>query len=153
LSLGDFLPQSLKEQLADANLCVGSVLRAFVKDTNPPKIKYYVIIGFTNDKLALGTVYINSDINPNKFTNAELIDLHIPILVSELAFIDHDSFIDCSQIVERNVAAIKDLLIKDPNCHKGNLGESKLKSIFQKLKSARTISKKTKEKFRIFLKG
>ena len=46
MQLGDLFPQELREQLSDNNLKVGSVLRFFMKDTNPPKDKRAIDIKF-----------------------------------------------------------------------------------------------------------
>jgi hypothetical protein len=42
--------------LIDDRLAIGSIIFEFVYDTIPPKEKYYLIIGITGDKIALGTV-------------------------------------------------------------------------------------------------
>ncbi len=74
--LGDSFPEEYKKRFAEKNLKVGSVIRALVTDTNPPKTKRFILIGISADKLAVGTLYLNTEINPNVFSTQELRKLH-----------------------------------------------------------------------------
>ena len=85
----------------DDRLQVGSVIFEYVTTTTPPKEKYYIVVGFSEDKVALGTVFINSEVNPNVFRNERLRNLHIPFPQSENPFLKWNSFINCSDIQER----------------------------------------------------
>ena len=55
-SLGDIFPDNLKEEFSRRNVKVGSVLRLKVEDTNPPKIKFFIIIGQTIEGFSLATL-------------------------------------------------------------------------------------------------
>ena len=74
--LGDSFPEEFKRRFAEKNLKVGSVIRALVKDTNPPKTKRFILLGISADKLAVATLYVNTEINPNIFSTEELRNLH-----------------------------------------------------------------------------
>lgn len=145
--LSDFFPQSYRDDFAERNVQKGAIIRVFVKDTKPPKIKRFIIVGFSNDKVLLGTVFINSEINPNIFKTEDLKSLHIPIDAKSHEFIDHDSFIDCSKIQERSYVEIKQLLSKDSECLKGIVSETTMKVISETISNAKTISAKQKRKF------
>ncbi len=147
--LSDLFPQSFRDDFADRNIQVGSVIRVFVKDTTPPKIKYFIVIGFSEHKVLLGTVFINSSINQNIFHNEYLKGLNVPLDSQMYDFIDHNSFVDCSDIRERSVVEIKNLLSNDPECSKGVVSEETMKTISTTLASATTISLNKKRKFGI----
>ena len=145
----DLFPQSFKDDFAERNIQIGSVIRVFVKDTTPPKVKYFIVIGFSEDKVLLGTVFINSAINQNVFNTEYLRGLNIPLDAQMHDFIDHNSFIDCSDIKERSLVEIKHLLSNDPECSKGIISEETMKIISTTLANASTISLSKKRKFGI----
>jgi hypothetical protein len=147
--LSDLFPQSFRDDFAERNIQVGSVIRVFVKDTTPPKVKYFIVIGFSEDKVLLGTVFINSAINQNVFNTEYLKGLNVPLDAQLYDFIDHNSFIDCSDIKERNLIEIKQLMSNDPECSKGVVSEEIMKIISTTLASATTISISKKRKFGI----
>jgi hypothetical protein len=145
--LSDLFPQSFRDDFAERNIQIGSVIRVFVKDTTPPKVKYFIVIGFSDDKVLLGTVFINSAINQNVFNTEYLNGLNIPLDAQVYDFIDHNSFVDCSDIRERSVVEIKNLLSNDPECSKGVVSEETMKIILSTLANATTISLYKKIKF------
>jgi hypothetical protein len=147
--LSDLFPQSFRDDFAERNIQVGSVIRVFVKDTIPPKIKYFIVIGFSDEKVLLGTVFINSAINQNIFNTEYLKGLNIPLDAQVYDFIDHNSFVDCSDIRERSFSEIKRLLSNDPECSKGIISEETMKIISTTLANASTISLSKKRKFGI----
>lgn len=147
--LSDLFPQSFRDDFAERNIQVGSVIRVFVRDTTPPKIKRFIVIGFSNDKVLLGTVFINSEINQNVFNTEYLKGLNIPLDAQIYDFIDHDSFVDCSNIRERSVVEIKHLLSNDIECSKGVVSKETMKTILATLANASTIPPNKKKKFGI----
>lgn len=66
-SFSDFLPEDAKRQLAERSFKVGVVLKVLVRETNPPKLKRLIIIGFDYEKVSFACVFINSQINPHVF--------------------------------------------------------------------------------------
>ncbi|HOX82232.1 MAG TPA: hypothetical protein PLJ60_05435 [Chryseolinea sp.] len=130
--LGDQFPEEFKKQFASQNLKVGSVLRALVTDTTPPKIKRFIVIGLSADKLALGTIYINTEINPNVFQSAELKNLHIKLEAAGREYLDHDSFVDCSKIFEKEYDTILKMLAADAGMLMGELKPDDIKMLKQK---------------------
>ena len=147
--LSDLFPQSFRDDFAERNIQVGSVIRVFVKDTTPPKVKYFIVIGFSDDKVLLGTVFINSTINQNIFNTEYLKGLNIPLDSQMYDFIDHNSFVDCSDIKERSFAEIKQLISNDSECSKGVVFNETMKIISTTLANASTISLNKKRKFGI----
>lgn len=146
-NFSDFFPDELKEQIANNNLKVGAVLRIPVSFTTPPKVKRLIIVGFDSQNIALASVLINSEINPNKFPTQRLKDLHLELDENNRDYLDHTSYVDCSQIREMEVTSIKSMLMDDPAICIGALDTTDLTNVIDKIKTAHTISNKVKKKF------
>ena len=145
--LGDLFPDNLKNEVISGNLKIGSVFRTFERNTNPPKIKRFIVVGISTDSVMFATVYINTDINPHLFNTQELISLHIPIIASNTPYIEHDSYIDCSQINERNIGELRATYENDMESHLGDVTAAELKLIREKIKNTRTIPLKKKKNY------
>ena len=150
-TIGDLFPKEWNDDLAKQRLTPGAVLKLFVHDTTPPKVKMFVITGLAYDKITIATVYINSEINPNVYTTEELKKLHIPLIADDRNIVAYDSFINCSSLFEKNMAVFLAHLQADPNAHLGYLTEAEFKQVRATIKAARTISAETKKKYGLFL--
>lgn len=146
-NLGDFFPDDLKKQFVADNFKIGAVLRYGVSFTTPPKFKRSIIVGFDRQKSVLGIVLINSEINPRTFPAQHLKDLHLELNEIGRDYLDHTSFVDCSKIFEQDIEEVKNLVRDTPSVHLGALTDQDLIEVLNKIKSAKTISLATKEKF------
>jgi len=124
----------------------------FLEFLTPPKIKRFIITGFSKEKISVATVFINTEINPNVFHNNYLKSLQIELKEEGRDYIDHDSFVDCSNIKEENYVHLKNCLENNPNCNRGTVSDEDLKKITDKLAIANTIPDKIKNKYGLFLK-
>jgi hypothetical protein len=150
-SLGNSFPQELKEEFTKRNLKEGCVIKCWVTDTHPPKEKRFIVMGFSYDKIALGTVYINSEINPNIFPSEKLKQLHVPLEAHSRDYLDHDSFVDCSKLYEKNASEIMVIMNENINCHIGEVSLEDYKMLRDKIKGSKNISPDTKKRFGLFL--
>ncbi|NTU97265.1 MAG: hypothetical protein HGA62_05540 [Chlorobiaceae bacterium] len=57
-ALGDFFPESFKNDFARRNLKIGTVLKLHIKNTKPPKEKRFIVVGKTIDGVCLATLFI-----------------------------------------------------------------------------------------------
>lgn len=151
MSLSDSFPENFRKEFAERNLKIGSVIRVHVKDTNPPKEKRFILVGQSYDKLIFATIFINSEINPNVFPTQELKDLNLALSAKDRAYLDHDSYADCSYISKRSVDWMLGVIGKDPTNVIGEVSETDLKEIRAKIKFARTITPSIKKTFGLFL--
>jgi hypothetical protein len=147
MSLGESFPDALKKQFSESNLVAGAIIRAWVDNTTPPKIKRFIVIGVSQDKVLLGVVYINSEINPHVFPSQELRDLHLKLAVETRDYLTHDSFVDCSRIFQLDRGSISKLLHHDPACHLGTIGKEDLSQIRKIIRGSRTVSVRVKKMF------
>jgi hypothetical protein len=148
-SLGSCFPASLREDFSARQIEPGSVLRIHAANTTPPKTKRLVILAISNDTAYVGYLFINSEINPKCFPTPALINLHLPLQISGRTYLDHDSYLDCSEIKEISFTELKAILSDDPQKHIGKLSDSDFKQATNLVRSAPTISKKQKQKYRI----
>ncbi len=147
MSLGDRFSQSSREEHAKRGLQVGSVLKLRVVDTHPPKEKRFIVVGLTSDGVSLATVYINSDINLIVNYSPELRQLQHYIESDGRDYLDHDSYVDCSQLITRDRAEIHYALMQRPEAFIGLLSENDLQTINGKILSSEKIKGKVKKKF------
>jgi hypothetical protein len=140
MNLGDFFPDSFKEEFARKNLQIGSVLKLHIKDTNPAKEKRFTVVGKTTDGLCLATVFINSEINPFINFSPELQQLHCFFKANGREYLDHDSYVNCSTIYIRNHDELHEAL-------EGLLNESDLQIIRSKIVSSPKIKGRDKKRF------
>lgn len=150
MSLSDSFPENFRNEFAQRNLKIGSVIRVYVEDTNPPKEKRFILVGQSFDKLMFATIFINSEINPNVFPNKELRDLNLKLIASERPYLDHDSYADCSNIKKRDASWLLSVIGDDPTKVIGELTEADLGEIRLRIKSARTITPTIKKTFGLF---
>ena len=145
----DFLPDDneLKRIIIDNNLKIGSVLRFHLTTTTPPKIKRFIITGFSRDKISVATVFINSEINPNVFPTSYLQSLHIELEAEGREYLDHNSFVNCSDVKEEKYEDLKTALENNPYCNIGTVSDEDLKNIKDKLAVARTLPDIIKNKY------
>ena len=148
-SLGSCFPDYLRENFSARQITPGSVLRIYASSTTPPKIKRIVILAITDDNICVGYLFVNSEINPNCFPTPELRRLHLPLQTVGRTYLDHDSYLDCSDVKEIPFNELKEILSNDPQKHIGKLSDSDFKQATELVKSALTISKKQKQKYRI----
>ncbi|WP_142685954.1 hypothetical protein [Chitinophaga polysaccharea] len=115
---------------------IGAILKLYVEDTTPPKVKLCLIVGSCSDKIAV--VYINSEVNPN-FLPADLQGLHCPITKKDCDKLSYESYADCSDIFEKDKSELNTLLQKEPGRKLCKLSNDRITMILGVLQRARTI--------------
>jgi hypothetical protein len=146
-SFGSLFPDAVREDFSKRKIQPGSVFRIHVNTTTPPKIKRIVILAISSDNICVGYLFINSDINPNLFQTPSLQNLHLYLQADCREFLDHDSYLDCSEIKDLSLDELKNIISNNPSRHIGELNETDLKTATSIVKLAPTISKRQKEKY------
>lgn len=135
---------------SDSILKIGTILRFYVTDTIPPKVKRLIITGIDGERLTTATIFINSEINPNIFTSEELKRLQYKLEAGKCDFLDHDYYADCSDIRGGRVRIFIKLLNQSPQINLGMVESNDLTQIRLLIKLAKTISVRIKKKFGFF---
>jgi hypothetical protein len=151
VTLGEQLPEHFKKAFAQERLRAGAVVRRMVPDTRPPKIKRCVIVGISDDLVSVGVVFINSDINFNVLPTKELQELQYLVSATGRDYVEHDSFVDCSQLFEHSYAALLRETQNEPGIILGKVTPADLAAIYSLVKNAKTISPKLKKKYHLSL--
>ena len=76
-SLGNFFSNDFRKNFAHRNIAKGSVIKCFVRNTNPPKEKRFVILGENIEGKLVGVVFINTNINWKVINTIELAQLQL----------------------------------------------------------------------------
>lgn len=150
MSLGDHFPNDLQDDYLKRSLKVGSVLKLFVNDTTPPKEKRFIVIGLSEDKLSLASLYINSEINTSINWSTEQQALQLEFTVNGREYLNRTSYIDCSKFNYRDTKEIEQAIEDRPDAIIGELDEQDLELIITTIRYAPTINGKHKKKYGIF---
>lgn len=102
--LYDLLDGNSLKDIAQKTIKVGDVFRIKMDQRNgiiPKKgddsrNKFFIVLGFDSDGNIYGGVIINSNINQR--VPQAVMDWQMPIKYSKYAFLEHDSFVDCSRL-------------------------------------------------------
>lgn len=148
-SLGDAFPQNFRETFSNDKIKPGAVFRMYVEDTDPPKIKRFIILAINDDVSTVALFYINSEINPTMFQTEAMRKLHMPLDKSRFPFLDHDSFLDCSHLYERSINTLKNEFTHNLNIHLGQIGNIELEVIRKIASSSHTIERKLKKRYNL----
>ncbi|MDX8552181.1 hypothetical protein MK851_00885 [Tenacibaculum sp. 1B UA] len=150
--ISDFLPKGseLNKKTTYTSLEKGTVLRMFVDDTDPPKIKRFIVLGLHENKIALGTLFINSDLNKNINYSTELQSLQYELKSQDNTFLTHDSFVDCSTIQQRENEDVLKKVNEDNSKIIGYLNPDTFEDIRKTVIKSETIRGKHKKRFGLY---
>jgi len=95
--LGDLFPEHERQKYIGRHLEPGQVLFLFCKFTNPQKEKY-LVVACTGKRPLL--FVINSRIHPFIEKQPVLLKCQVKLSASDYDFLDHDSFVDCSKVID-----------------------------------------------------
>ncbi len=140
VNLGESFPGSFREDYSKRIFTPGSVFRAYTDLTTPPKVKIFVILSVRSDLACVGSLFVNSEININYFPTPALRDLNLSLSKEDFDFLDHDSFLDCSQIKEMRLEMLYDMAKNDPGIFLGGLDNETLMLAINTAREAPTIA-------------
>jgi hypothetical protein len=151
MSLGDHFPKDFQNDYTERALKIGMVLKLFVNDTKPPKEKRFIVVGFSEDKFSLASIYINSEMNKNINWSQEQQALQLELTSETREFLDWDSYVDCSKLIVRETGEIQTALASRPEVCIGQLSNQDLELIITTLRHASTINGKFKKRYGFFI--
>ncbi|MDR0618697.1 MAG: hypothetical protein LBG17_02235 [Bacteroidales bacterium] len=113
-TLGDSFPKEIKESNAVNAIKKGTVIKCFMKNTIPEKEKRFIVLGKDCNNNYIGVVFINSKLNFNINYNEELRALQFFIKKYDNDYLDKDSYVDCSQLIELDYISVKAIITENP---------------------------------------
>ena len=126
---------------------VGDVLYLFVEDTDPPKKKYFFVLGVTEDEISLASFFVNSEINFNVNRNAVLVKYNIELNRMEYPFLHYTSYLDCTKMVIRDKKEYDEIVKNRPEAVVYQLLPEQLEVFRQVIREVPTIKGKIVKKF------
>ena len=125
-------------KLKNLDSLVGTIILLHCPFTTPPKNKFIILLSANPDPILF---MINSDENPFIENNPALHTQQIKIRQSDYGFLDHDSFVNCSEAITLlSVSEIMKQVNDDPTRIKGKLIDSTKTSIRNVVKRSTTLS-------------
>ena len=145
-SLGNLFPDNKKRQYLRAEIRRGLVIRARLESTNPPKVKIFVVVGYDPDFHRIKIVLINSSMTELQRQKPYLKNRMIMIEPSRVvSFIEHPSYIDCTEIHNKNFDEFYNNLFSDLSQIKGHLPKELLNNVLSQISKAYTVKNKDKK--------
>jgi len=136
---------SVNKSLVYITLPLGTVIRTHVLDTDPPKTKYFIIVGY-HDNHAI-TIYFNSEINHFVNYSQELQCLHIPFECAGRPYLTKNCYCDCSFISLKDKNELHQAFSNDSRIYKGQLCPEDLNKVMMMLKSSPKIKGTLKNRY------
>lgn len=146
-TLGELLSEFSNIQTPEIKIEPGIVFRIFDLKTTPPK--QHIIVGVCEDEVLVGTTRINSLLNINVYRSQEDQYRCIKLKKEMYNFLDHDSIVDCNNLIPSHLTRIKKHIQTNPSCVLGRLHVDDIEEIKLRMADAPTISKEDKIKFGI----
>jgi hypothetical protein len=137
----DRLSPAERHRHIDARLTPGRVVLFHCDFTTPPKDKFLVIASVEPEPLFL---VINSTVNQYIRKREDLSRCQVEIGHEEHAFLEHHSFIDCTQTHKVALRDVYEQLERDIGRLKDNISTPVREQIIAAVKFARTLSPKLK---------
>lgn len=136
--LGDNFPDDVKREYVRRHLVAGQVLYLFCPFTQPQKEKYLVLVCPGMVPLVF---VINSEIS-DFIKKRGLENTQVMLKASEYDFLDHDSYVDCSNVRDDfSYADLMKQLSADTRRIKGELSAASKAAIAAVTQQARTINR------------
>ncbi len=145
--LGDVFPAGLREDFRKRNIVAGSVFKIFATNTDPPKYKIIVLVAVNEEVALVGYLFVNTDPSWHCIDTDELRNLQLFLTHDTRDYLEHDSYLDCSSLMSHSLSDLDNAFATDGSALLGNLSESDLEIVIEKVTGAKTISNKQKKLF------
>lgn len=106
----------------------GTILHRMFTTTQPPKNKFFVVIG-ENDTNLMGFFFVNSKINQYAQRNPAVFKMQMPIQHANYDFLNYDSFVSAHELKTIDKASLCAELEKRTTSMKGHLTDSDLEQL------------------------
>lgn len=145
--MGDFLRDDTRKELISNQIQPGAVF--FLFEEFAQKEKFIVILGINPDNIIVGTLYINSEINPNAIRTAAQRELQFKLRCSEYSFLSYDSFVNTSFILKKRFGDLIHTICEKIGRYVGQITERDFGNLRSIMSISREISPADKRDFGI----
>jgi hypothetical protein len=136
--------------LGSSALEIGTVIRSYQDDTYPPKVKFWIVVGISEDGVGLASVLINSNVHPFILRNPVLSDAQYLLEPDSRELVDYTCFADCSHIREKGLTEIQQLLDKKPHYVRGFLYPEEIDAVLKLIRNCPNVSQQLKNRYRFY---
>ncbi len=105
--------------------------------------KFFVVMGVSKEKVC-GFFFINSNIHPSILKKEELLALQYPLKHIEYPFLNYDSFLCASSVIERNIVMISKGIMEGSTKVIGKLRDQHVREVLEMVRASKVISKRHK---------
>jgi len=142
-TVGDYFSAAEKQEHIDTELRSGRILYLYCQFTDPPKDKFLLLACRSDPPLLF---MINSEIRGFIRRRPDLLSSQVRLKASVYNFLSHDSFMDCSEVINRfGEEAIINQILSDVGRIKGKISRAMKREVVAVVKKARTITPADKE--------
>jgi hypothetical protein len=138
-------PRKLKASFAEDVLRKGVIIHKNVEFTNPPKPKFFIVVGIDFNSNEARVVLINSEKTEFARRHPEIGERHIEIHSRDYGFLDHKSYIDCSTVSPLELRKLLTDFVADISQYRGNLTAEHLNQVIQEINKAKTVTARDKK--------
>jgi hypothetical protein len=139
--MGQGLPENAQRVLIKAKIRAGCILHIFCDFVTPPHNKFVVVVHYDYDEALVLVFLVNSHIHPLVAHNPALRASQIDLRRAEYAFLDHDSYLNCSQVFDDfDIEEVVTHLVSHPNDFKGRLSANEIQEVMQAVAASVTLS-------------
>jgi len=136
-----FSPEIRRNYVCET-LVKGVIIRKYVDNITAPKPKMFVLVGLDFDSFRAIVVFINSEKTDFALSNPEVNSRHIEITPRGYGFLQHRSYINCSQVHSLELNRLINDYFEDISQRLGDLTPEHLALVVREVNSARTVSPK-----------
>ena len=141
--LGDSFPRAERDEYVVRHLRPAQILHLFCEFVSPQKDKYLLLAHVADRPLLFA---INSRIPVFVERSPDLRASQIKMSASLHDFLEHDSFINCAEVIRYfSLAEVREQLLNDVGRIKGELAAATTKRVIQAVGDAKTISARHKK--------
>jgi hypothetical protein len=145
-TFGDNFSNEIKIKFAETNINLGSVIKIY--DDVAKKEKWHLVVGISDDKIITATTRINSEIN-KRCIPQNLLSYQLYISKSDFDFLEHDSYVNCAEIIEQKTESFINHLANNPASLKGHIADKKFDEVRMLIATCPVINRKKKHKFNL----
>lgn len=143
--LGKFFPNELKSKSIRDRLKPGAVIKhEAVMDDGAVHEKRFVVVSVTEKTV---TCVINTKLSNYILARPYLKECQVPVAGADREFLDHDSYIDCSNFRIYSTAEVVEQLLENPGWIYGYIDEELRAEIISKLHLSDAIAPVDLKKF------
>ncbi len=148
-SLSESLNNASKEKIAGQLIQQKHILKCYISVIKTPKNKFFVVLNPCPQVFRLGVLLINSQINLEVNRYPDLVKLQYKLTKEKYEFLHHDSYLDCSKIIELDHAFVHSEFTNSTEVYKGELTKHDTVAIFDLIKKSKTHPQKILKRYQL----